>query len=100
MAYCLILFKLLSCINVFNKMTFLSFLFSETNLKFKMALEVTDKYLQEESAMADFNGLYSCIFIVTAMQTLLKQFTVQVNKTRVRIETLLMVLVTLELVAS
>lgn len=65
-----------------------------------MALEVTDKYLQEESAMADFNGLYSRIFIVTAIQTLLKQFTVQVNKTRVRIETLLMVLVTLELVAS
>uniref|UniRef100_U3I446 Phospholipid-transporting ATPase n=1 Tax=Anas platyrhynchos platyrhynchos TaxID=8840 RepID=U3I446_ANAPP len=33
---------------------------SETNLKFKMALEVTDKYLQEESAMADFNGLIEC----------------------------------------
>uniref|UniRef100_A0A8B9CWZ1 Phospholipid-transporting ATPase n=1 Tax=Anser brachyrhynchus TaxID=132585 RepID=A0A8B9CWZ1_9AVES len=32
----------------------------ETNLKFKMALEVTDKYLQEESAMADFNGLIEC----------------------------------------
>ncbi|OXB60756.1 hypothetical protein ASZ78_016807 [Callipepla squamata] len=32
----------------------------ETNLKFKMALEVTDKYLQEEKAMADFNGLIEC----------------------------------------
>ncbi|XP_068785081.1 phospholipid-transporting ATPase IC-like isoform X3 [Struthio camelus] len=32
----------------------------ETNLKFKMALEVTDRYLQEESAMADFNGLIEC----------------------------------------
>ncbi|XP_013801370.1 phospholipid-transporting ATPase IC [Apteryx mantelli] len=32
----------------------------ETNLKFKMALEVTDRYLQEESAMADFSGLIEC----------------------------------------
>ncbi|NWX90245.1 AT8B1 ATPase, partial [Nothoprocta pentlandii] len=32
----------------------------ETNLKFKMALEVTDRYLQEESAMAAFNGLIEC----------------------------------------
>ncbi|XP_010723420.1 phospholipid-transporting ATPase IC-like isoform X1 [Meleagris gallopavo] len=32
----------------------------ETNLKFKMALEVTDRYLQEENAMADFNGLIEC----------------------------------------
>uniref|UniRef100_A0A8C4UBR9 Phospholipid-transporting ATPase n=1 Tax=Falco tinnunculus TaxID=100819 RepID=A0A8C4UBR9_FALTI len=32
----------------------------ETNLKFKMALEVTHRYLQEESAMADFNGLIEC----------------------------------------
>uniref|UniRef100_A0A663NC57 Phospholipid-transporting ATPase n=1 Tax=Athene cunicularia TaxID=194338 RepID=A0A663NC57_ATHCN len=32
----------------------------ETNLKFKMALEVTHRYLQEESAMAEFNGLIEC----------------------------------------
>ncbi|NXT96325.1 AT8B1 ATPase, partial [Anhinga rufa] len=32
----------------------------ETNLKFKMALEVTHRYLQEERAMADFNGLIEC----------------------------------------
>uniref|UniRef100_A0A8C5X400 Phospholipid-transporting ATPase n=1 Tax=Malurus cyaneus samueli TaxID=2593467 RepID=A0A8C5X400_9PASS len=32
----------------------------ETNLKFKMALEVTDRYLQEESALADFDGLVEC----------------------------------------
>ncbi|NWJ01477.1 AT8B1 ATPase, partial [Crypturellus undulatus] len=32
----------------------------ETNLKFKMALEVTDRYLQEESALAAFNGLIEC----------------------------------------
>ncbi|XP_052526013.1 phospholipid-transporting ATPase IC isoform X3 [Tympanuchus pallidicinctus] len=32
----------------------------ETNLKFKMALEITDRYLQEENAMADFNGLIEC----------------------------------------
>ncbi|KAK2514572.1 Atp8b1 [Columba livia] len=32
----------------------------ETNLKFKMALEVTHRYLQGESAMADFNGLIEC----------------------------------------
>lgn len=65
----LIVFKLLSCIHVFSKMTFLSFLLSETNLKFKMALEVTHRYLQEESAMADFNGLYS--YILTTIETLL-----------------------------
>nr|XP_056704162.1 phospholipid-transporting ATPase IC [Euleptes europaea] len=29
----------------------------ETNLKFKMSLEVTDQYLQEESALAAFDGL-------------------------------------------
>lgn len=32
----------------------------ETNLKFKMSLEVTDKYLQEESALATFDGLVEC----------------------------------------
>ncbi|XP_053909336.1 phospholipid-transporting ATPase IC isoform X2 [Cuculus canorus] len=32
----------------------------ETNLKFKMALEVTHRYLQEESAVAAFNGLIEC----------------------------------------
>uniref|UniRef100_A0A8C3Y1C1 Phospholipid-transporting ATPase n=1 Tax=Catharus ustulatus TaxID=91951 RepID=A0A8C3Y1C1_CATUS len=32
----------------------------ETNLKFKMALEVTHRYLQEESALADFDGLVEC----------------------------------------
>ncbi|XP_009980579.1 PREDICTED: phospholipid-transporting ATPase IC-like, partial [Tauraco erythrolophus] len=32
----------------------------ETNLKFKMALEVTHRFLQEEGAMADFNGLIEC----------------------------------------
>jgi len=53
-------------------MCFLSFIFSETNLKFKMALEVTDRYLQEEKAMADFNGLYSYIFSITAIQILFK----------------------------
>lgn len=37
-----------------------------------MALEITDRYLQEENAMADFNGLYSCIFIITAIQMLIK----------------------------
>lgn len=55
----LIVFKLLSCIHGFNKITFLSFLLSETNLKFKMALEVTHRHLQEESALADFDGWYS-----------------------------------------
>ncbi|RMB92545.1 hypothetical protein DUI87_31045 [Hirundo rustica rustica] len=32
----------------------------ETNLKFKMALEVTHRHLQEESALADFDGLIEC----------------------------------------
>uniref|UniRef100_A0A7M4FAT6 Phospholipid-transporting ATPase n=1 Tax=Crocodylus porosus TaxID=8502 RepID=A0A7M4FAT6_CROPO len=32
----------------------------ETNLKFKMSLEVTDRYLQEESALARFDGLIEC----------------------------------------
>ncbi|NWH66211.1 AT8B1 ATPase, partial [Geococcyx californianus] len=32
----------------------------ETNLKFKMALEVTHRYLQEESAVAAFDGLIEC----------------------------------------
>ncbi|XP_008941220.1 PREDICTED: phospholipid-transporting ATPase IC, partial [Merops nubicus] len=32
----------------------------ETNLKFKMALEVTHRCLQEEGAMAEFNGLIEC----------------------------------------
>ncbi|PKU36413.1 phospholipid-transporting atpase hypothetical protein [Limosa lapponica baueri] len=32
----------------------------ETNLKFKMALEVTHRCLQEESAMANFDGLIEC----------------------------------------
>ncbi|KAL8204052.1 UNVERIFIED_CONTAM: Phospholipid-transporting ATPase IC [Gekko kuhli] len=32
----------------------------ETNLKFKMSLEVTDRYLQEESALAAFDGLVEC----------------------------------------
>uniref|UniRef100_A0A803WE34 Phospholipid-transporting ATPase n=1 Tax=Ficedula albicollis TaxID=59894 RepID=A0A803WE34_FICAL len=32
----------------------------ETNLKFKMALEVTHRHLQEESALADFDGLVEC----------------------------------------
>uniref|UniRef100_A0A8D0HF46 Phospholipid-transporting ATPase n=1 Tax=Sphenodon punctatus TaxID=8508 RepID=A0A8D0HF46_SPHPU len=32
----------------------------ETNLKFKMSLEVTDRYLQEENAMAEFDGLIEC----------------------------------------
>uniref|UniRef100_A0A8C3RSQ7 Phospholipid-transporting ATPase n=1 Tax=Chelydra serpentina TaxID=8475 RepID=A0A8C3RSQ7_CHESE len=32
----------------------------ETNLKFKMSLEVTDRYLQEESAMAEFDGFIEC----------------------------------------
>ncbi|KAM4643207.1 phospholipid-transporting ATPase IC-like [Amazona ochrocephala] len=32
----------------------------ETNLKFKMALEVTHRYLQEEGAMANFDGLVEC----------------------------------------
>ncbi|XP_053150642.1 phospholipid-transporting ATPase IC isoform X2 [Hemicordylus capensis] len=32
----------------------------ETNLKFKMSLEVTDKYLQEENALATFDGLIEC----------------------------------------
>ncbi|XP_048358974.1 phospholipid-transporting ATPase IC [Sphaerodactylus townsendi] len=32
----------------------------ETNLKFKMSLEVTDQYLQEERALADFDGLVEC----------------------------------------
>uniref|UniRef100_A0A672UKZ7 Phospholipid-transporting ATPase n=1 Tax=Strigops habroptila TaxID=2489341 RepID=A0A672UKZ7_STRHB len=38
----------------------LSFLLRETNLKFKMALEVTHRYLQEEGAMANFDGLVEC----------------------------------------
>ncbi|NXP73439.1 AT8B1 ATPase, partial [Ramphastos sulfuratus] len=32
----------------------------ETNLKFKMALEVTHRHLQEEAAMAAFDGLVEC----------------------------------------
>ncbi|NXP21627.1 AT8B1 ATPase, partial [Scytalopus superciliaris] len=32
----------------------------ETNLKFKMALEVTHRQLQEESALANFDGLIEC----------------------------------------
>ncbi|XP_072778427.1 phospholipid-transporting ATPase IC-like isoform X1 [Taeniopygia guttata] len=32
----------------------------ETNLKFKMALEVTHRHLQEQSALADFDGLVEC----------------------------------------
>ncbi|XP_063997843.1 phospholipid-transporting ATPase IC [Pogoniulus pusillus] len=32
----------------------------ETNLKFKMALEVTHRHLQEEGAMAAFDGLVEC----------------------------------------
>ncbi|XP_066469343.1 phospholipid-transporting ATPase IC [Tiliqua scincoides] len=32
----------------------------ETNLKFRMSLEVTDKYLQGESALATFDGLVEC----------------------------------------
>ncbi|XP_013910354.1 PREDICTED: phospholipid-transporting ATPase IC [Thamnophis sirtalis] len=32
----------------------------ETNLKFKMSLEVTDRCLQEESALAVFDGLVEC----------------------------------------
>ncbi|KAM3938294.1 phospholipid-transporting ATPase IC-like [Leptodactylus fuscus] len=32
----------------------------ETNLKFKMSLEVTDKYLQKERELADFDGLVEC----------------------------------------
>uniref|UniRef100_A0A8C5LWA3 Phospholipid-transporting ATPase n=1 Tax=Leptobrachium leishanense TaxID=445787 RepID=A0A8C5LWA3_9ANUR len=32
----------------------------ETNLKFKMSLEVTDQLLQEESALATFDGLVVC----------------------------------------
>ncbi|XP_009080970.1 PREDICTED: phospholipid-transporting ATPase IC, partial [Acanthisitta chloris] len=32
----------------------------ETNLKFKMALEVTHRHLQEERALADFDGLIEC----------------------------------------
>lgn len=55
----LIVFKLLSCIRGFNTITFLCFLLSETNLKFKMALEVTHRHLQEERALADFDGWYS-----------------------------------------
>lgn len=38
------------------KPTFLGFLLRETNLKFKMALEVTHRHLQEEGAMAAFDG--------------------------------------------
>ncbi|KAM4808817.1 phospholipid-transporting ATPase IC [Rhinophrynus dorsalis] len=32
----------------------------ETNLKFKMSLEVTDKFLQEEKDLAKFDGLVEC----------------------------------------
>ncbi|XP_043834358.1 phospholipid-transporting ATPase IC isoform X2 [Dromiciops gliroides] len=32
----------------------------ETNLKFKMSLEVTDRYLQKESALATFDGFVEC----------------------------------------
>ncbi|XP_063815685.1 phospholipid-transporting ATPase IC-like [Pseudophryne corroboree] len=32
----------------------------ETNLKFRMSLEVTDKLLQEEGALADFDGMVIC----------------------------------------
>lgn len=63
-----------------------------------MALEVTHRYLQEESAMADFNGLYR--HIPTTIQMLTAQFTVQVNKTWVGMEALPTVPVMLEFVAS
>ncbi|KAG8456790.1 hypothetical protein GDO86_002538 [Hymenochirus boettgeri] len=32
----------------------------ETNLKFKMSLEITDKLLQEEKALAEFDGMVGC----------------------------------------
>ncbi|XP_054393990.2 phospholipid-transporting ATPase IC isoform X2 [Pongo abelii] len=32
----------------------------ETNLKFKMSLEITDQYLQREDALATFDGLIEC----------------------------------------
>nr|XP_033789630.1 phospholipid-transporting ATPase IC [Geotrypetes seraphini]XP_033789640.1 phospholipid-transporting ATPase IC [Geotrypetes seraphini]XP_033789649.1 phospholipid-transporting ATPase IC [Geotrypetes seraphini]XP_033789659.1 phospholipid-transporting ATPase IC [Geotrypetes seraphini]XP_033789667.1 phospholipid-transporting ATPase IC [Geotrypetes seraphini]XP_033789675.1 phospholipid-transporting ATPase IC [Geotrypetes seraphini]XP_033789682.1 phospholipid-transporting ATPase IC [Geotrypetes s len=32
----------------------------ETNLKFKMSLEITDQLLQQEQAMAEFDGLIEC----------------------------------------
>nr|XP_003406331.1 phospholipid-transporting ATPase IC isoform X2 [Loxodonta africana] len=32
----------------------------ETNLKFKMALEITDQYLQRENALATFDGFIEC----------------------------------------
>ncbi|XP_069324464.1 phospholipid-transporting ATPase IC isoform X2 [Eulemur rufifrons] len=32
----------------------------ETNLKFKMALEITDQYLQREDTLATFDGLIEC----------------------------------------
>ncbi|XP_074851845.1 phospholipid-transporting ATPase IC isoform X2 [Carettochelys insculpta] len=32
----------------------------ETNLKFKMSPDITDKYLQEEGAMAEFDGIIEC----------------------------------------
>ncbi|XP_056400695.1 phospholipid-transporting ATPase IC-like [Hyla sarda] len=32
----------------------------ETNLKFKMSLEVTDKFLQKECELAEFDGLVEC----------------------------------------
>lgn len=62
----LALFKLLPHIDLFILSS------SETNLKFKMALEVTHRCLQGESAMADFNGSCSCVH--TAVPKLLQQF--------------------------
>ncbi|XP_075040995.1 phospholipid-transporting ATPase IC-like [Mixophyes fleayi] len=32
----------------------------ETNLKFKMSLEITDKYLKEEQELSEFDGLIEC----------------------------------------
>lgn len=36
----------------------------ETNLKFKMALEITHQYLQEENSLATFDGLCKYVFLL------------------------------------
>lgn len=48
----------------FAHVILVSFPFRETNLKFKMALEITHQCLQEESSLATFDGLCKYVFLL------------------------------------
>lgn len=52
-------FKLQSLFILFFSLS----LFRETNLKFKMALEITHQYLQKENSLATFDGLCKHILL-------------------------------------